>query len=441
MKSTRKILKPIIALLLIVAMASGVASSLGGKAKAATKYTITYNGNGGKTSDGRTTQTVTLESGKTSKTIKAGFFIRSGYTQTGWSTVSDPAKQNKNNTIGLQVTVTHSKNITYYAVWTASGSNVGNSNCSHTDYTRQTISSATCNTTGLEVRKCKKCGKTWEVVTPKVKNHSYYIVYGSKLDAPCLICGAKKYIGDMSLDELSKAWKNEGTVFENHSVENQKLILTKWIYSIMERQDEAGTNASDVEAFVKKLYNESKLTNSSGQLIFTVAEYGKTTAEWLEYIGNVNELTYGLKGISGYNDLSVYSRAAGKFLLFVSICNPNLTWDQRAAKIITEALPITGQILEALCVTGRTAVALAEQGVCGTLKDAIMQEIIDDVLDLKGGWEGISLKTLRENLPAIKAELANKEYKLSKSMQEKVLLAYVKSVTQKEFNKLAKSKK
>lgn len=461
-----------------------------------TQYTITYNGNGGKTSDGRTTQTVTLASGKTSQTIKAGFFTKTGYTQTGWSTESSASKQNSSNTIGLQVTVTHNKNITYYAVWKANSytvtfnSNGGTSvsskkvtynstygslgtpsktgytflgwytalsggsqvttstkvtitanqtlyahwtQCPHTNCTEQIVSPGSCVSSGLKVRKCSACNKTWEIVIP-ARGHKYNINYDSKLNAECVHCLEPKYIGDMTLDELARSWYGEDICFDGWFVSDQKKILTKWIYSIMERADEK-TKAKDVEAFVERMYGEKALADSNG-FIFTLAEYGKTCADWAEYIDQINCLAT----ISGYSGLSVYAKAASKYFLFVTICDPNMAWDQKIAVLITEVLPITGQILEGLIITGKTAVAIAEKYVADTVGTWALREIIDDVLDLPGGYDNVSMEMVALYNGDILRELNKKEYGLTPKVQKETYYNFLDLLAERNLNRLYSSK-
>ena len=114
MKSTRKILKSITAMLLIVVMAAGMASSLGKKAEAANYY-IVVSGNGG-TIGGKSSYTTYVYTGSASSgtfTFPADTPVRSGYYFAGYA-------ETANTTIAKyypeqRITVSGAKN--FYAVW------------------------------------------------------------------------------------------------------------------------------------------------------------------------------------------------------------------------------------------------------------------------------------------------------------------------------------
>ena len=77
-----------------------------------TKYTVTYDANGGK--GAMASQTVNAGG---SVTISANAFTRSGYTFTGWNTASDGS--GTSYTVGQQVSLTN--NLTLYAQWKSTG--------------------------------------------------------------------------------------------------------------------------------------------------------------------------------------------------------------------------------------------------------------------------------------------------------------------------------
>ncbi len=86
MNRFRSIMKTVTAFALVIALAAGMAVSMGGKAKAAGTYTITYDLNGGIVAPNNSATTVTQVIGAGQKTsVKGDIFYYPGKVLLGWS--------------------------------------------------------------------------------------------------------------------------------------------------------------------------------------------------------------------------------------------------------------------------------------------------------------------------------------------------------------------
>jgi len=294
-----------------------------------------------------------------------------GYTFDGWFT-----KAIGGSKVYEDTPITIISDQTLYAHWTR----VDPETCPHTDYTEQIISPRSCFTNGLKVCTCNLCDKHWEVVIRATGKHEYDVNKDSKLNAPCIHCGETKYIGDMSLEELSLNWeRSEGHnySFNSRGPIGQKEILIKWIYAIKEREDPKGTTTEGVKEFVEKIYKDDEgkaVYDVIGDLLYDGVDYGQTVSGITDLVGQLKDI-----GKVGECDLSKYSKVCGKVFLFLALTNPDTPWDVKAAKVVGEFLPITGPILEGVCEAGHVAVFVARSGVAKSIGAPAMFEAVEDI--------------------------------------------------------------
>ena len=137
-----------------------------------TKYTVTFNANGGSCS----TASKSVISGSTYGTLPTP--TRAGYTFDGWYTSATGGTK-----ITSSTKVTATGNHTLYAHWT----------CNHS-YTSQIVTAATCSSTGTKKYTCKTCGNTYtETIAKDANNHTG----GTELkNAKSATCGEAGYTGD-----------------------------------------------------------------------------------------------------------------------------------------------------------------------------------------------------------------------------------------------------
>ena len=79
-------------------------------------YTVTFNGSGGTTSDGKAETTQTVPAGQATA-LDANPFTREGYAFDGWNTEQNPTETNPGTFYGDKASVTLSDNLTLYAQW------------------------------------------------------------------------------------------------------------------------------------------------------------------------------------------------------------------------------------------------------------------------------------------------------------------------------------
>ena len=79
-------------------------------------HTVTFNGGGGTTSDGKTATTQTVPAGQQTA-LDENPFTREGYIFTGWNTEQDPTETNPGTVYGDKASVILSDNLTLYAQW------------------------------------------------------------------------------------------------------------------------------------------------------------------------------------------------------------------------------------------------------------------------------------------------------------------------------------
>ncbi|MDD6527412.1 MAG: InlB B-repeat-containing protein [Oscillospiraceae bacterium] len=135
-------------------------------------YTITFNANGGSCS----TSNKTVKYGSTYGTLPTP--TRAGYTFDGWYTAATGGTK-----ITSSTKVTATGNQTLYAHWM----------CNHS-YTSQTVTAATCNSTGTKKYTCKTCGNTYtETIAKNANNHTGGTELKNAKSATCTEAG---YTGD-----------------------------------------------------------------------------------------------------------------------------------------------------------------------------------------------------------------------------------------------------
>lgn len=171
-----KFLRTVTSMLLIVAMAVGLAAGMEKKADAAS-ITITYNLTSGQVSPYDSSKTVKKPYTAGWITLEKSSYYYPGKSIIGWATKSGGSKVYDP---GQRVQITSS--ITLYAIW-------GNPNtCYHSKYTQQIIVQTTCTRDGKAKCVCSSCGKTWEK-TLTAPGHKYGSI--KTTDATCTKAGEK----------------------------------------------------------------------------------------------------------------------------------------------------------------------------------------------------------------------------------------------------------
>lgn len=345
---------------------------------------------------------------------------KAGYTFDGWFT--EPTGGEK---VDQYTKITLTADQTLYAHWTW----VDPETCRHLEYMESVISPASCFTPGLMLCRCLKCDKTWEQKISNKTHHEYDINSKSSLNVPCINCGETKYIGDMSLEEVSLNWersKGHNYSFSSKSADSQMEILTKWIYAIKKRQN-SKTTVEEVEKFVKEIYkgDEGKrIYDYIGDLLYDGFDYGQSISGILDIVGQLKTI-----GKVGECDLSRYSKVCGKVFLILALTNPDMPWDIKVANIVGEFLPITGSILEGTFQAGRVAVYVARVGVAEGIGSVELFSAVEEVS--KGKYDSFTVpfswldrhendlkKQMRESNPGMDDEMINMTYQIG--MQETI---------------------
>lgn len=360
----QKAIKSLIAAFIVLAMSVGMVSSLGGKAKAATVYTVQFFVTGGQNCKNGNKDDLKKTYTAGSYVTMPNYYTKSGYTFTGWKLNNGSNKIYKANEC-----VEVKGNMQFIAQWTK-----GVTECAHNLLSVNNVTKKpTCTQKGERSCKCMVCNNTWKKTIP-ANGHDYAGIVPTRPTCTksgrdtrtCKTCGYT-----ITVATFSPLGHKCDTIVGSKDSDVIKLKCSRCGYLA-----EKGSEPRNLDQFADYLFDKKYDKLNSIGLWFWTTDKEECTAKWLSYMtgmtykqaketckaydGNYDTITIkDVKALTTFigkcNTLAskynfryagAISSALSKFSLAMCIIDPDISTSDKVLTVVGKIAPTSAKIVK-----------------------------------------------------------------------------------------------